>query len=214
MPGGFEGFNFGGMPSGGGGGARTYHFSTNGGGGGNGFNFSNPNNIFAEFMRASAGGGGGGYDDDDFADIIGGGMPRGSRSSRMRGGFPQDSFRSGAREATPEVTTVERALPLTLEELYKGVTKKMKIKRKTFDDSGKRTTSDQVLEVPIKPGLKKGSKIKFKGVGDQEEGGKQDLHFIVEEVSKPNQPYATVRSAGVRSLTRFLETSRPLCSRR
>ena len=57
------------------------------------------------------------------------------------------------------------------------------IKRKTFDETGKRTTTDQVLEVPIKPGLKKGSKIKFKGVGDQEEGGKQDLHFIVEEVS-------------------------------
>ncbi|MCI2435658.1 hypothetical protein KC274_14900, partial [Listeria monocytogenes] len=74
-------------------------------------------------------------------------------------------------EATPEVTTVERALPLTLEELFTGVTKKMKIKRKTFDDNGKRTTTDQVLEVPIKPGLKKGSKIKFKGVGDQEEGG-------------------------------------------
>ncbi|KAK8136262.1 psi1 [Apiospora sp. TS-2023a] len=189
MPGGFEGFNFGGMPGGGGGGARTYHFSTNGGGGGNGFNFSNPNNIFAEFMRsAGGGGGGGGYEEDDFADILGG-MPRGGggRSSRMRGGFPQDGFRNGAREATPEVTTVERALPLTLEELYNGVTKKMKIKRKTFDESGKRTTSDQVLEVPIKPGLKKGSKIKFKGVGDQEEGGKQDLHFIVEE--KPHVLY-------------------------
>ncbi|KAK8034353.1 DnaJ like subfamily B member 4 [Apiospora rasikravindrae] len=188
MPGGFEGFNFGGMPGGGGGGARTYHFSTNGGGGGGGFNFSNPNNIFAEFMRSAGGGGGGGFDDDDFADIMGG-MPRGGggRSSRMRG-FPQDGFRSSAREATPEVTTVERALPLTLEELFNGVTKKMKIKRKTFDDSGKRTTSDQVLEVPIKPGLKKGSKIKFKGVGDQEEGGKQDLHFIVEE--KPHVLYA------------------------
>jgi DnaJ homolog subfamily B member 4 len=121
--------------------------------------------------------------------MFSGGMPRGGgRSSRMRSSFAgADPFeRGGAREATPEVTTVERALPLTLEELYTGITKKMKIKRKSFDDNGKRTTSDQVLEVPIKPGLKKGSKIKFKGVGDQEEGGKQDLHFIVEEVSQPN----------------------------
>ncbi|CRK41598.1 hypothetical protein BN1723_018821, partial [Verticillium longisporum] len=39
----------------------------------------------------------------------------------------------------------------------------MKIKRKLFDESGKRTTTDTVLEVPIKAGLKKGSKIKFKG---------------------------------------------------
>jgi DnaJ family protein B protein 4 len=33
--------------------------------------------------------------------------------------------------------------------------------------------------------LKKGSKIKFNGVGDQVEGGRQDLHFIVDEVSDP-----------------------------
>ena len=200
MPGGFESFNFGGMPNGGGGGgggARTFHFSTGGGPGG--FTFSSPENIFAEFMRnpGGVGGMGGVPEDDDFISSVFGnpGMPRaagtGARSSRMRGsgGFgsgaadPFGTGGSGPREATPEVTTVERMLPLTLEELYGGVTKKMKIKRKAFDETGKRTTTDQILEVPIKPGLKKGSKIKFKGVGDQEEGGKQDLHFIVEEVS-------------------------------
>lgn len=189
MPGGFGGFDFGGagMPGGGGGGARTFHFSTNGGGPG-GFSFSNPNNIFAEFMRQGGGGGGAaGLDDDDLAGFFGGmgggGRPRMRTSYNGAGGDPFGG--RGHREATPEVTTVERALPLTLEELYKGVTKKMKIKRKTFDEAGKRTTSDQVLEVPIKPGLKKGSKIKFKGVGDQEEGGQQDLHFIVEEKPHP-----------------------------
>ncbi|KAH7033165.1 uncharacterized protein B0I36DRAFT_240909 [Microdochium trichocladiopsis] len=179
------GFDFGGMPGGGGGGARTFHFSTGGGGPG-GFNFSNPESIFAEFMRGSGGGGGMG-DEEDFASMFGGGMPRaGPRSSRMRSQFGgADPFGGPPRAATPEVTTVERALPLTLEELFNGTTKKMKIKRKTYDDSGKRTTTDQVLEVPIKAGLKKGSKIKFKGVGDQEEGGKQDLHFIVEEKPHP-----------------------------
>ncbi|KAH9904881.1 hypothetical protein F4778DRAFT_49099 [Xylariomycetidae sp. FL2044] len=191
MPGGFQGFDFGGGMPGGGSGGRTFHFTTGGGGRPGGFNFSSANDIFAEFMRGNAGGMGAGQDDDDDYASIFGQMPRGggARSSRMRGNFPGsggDPFRgSGAREATPEVTTVERALPLTLEELFNGVTKKMKIKRKTFDERGKRTTSDQVLEVPIKPGLKKGSKIKFKGVGDQEEGGKQDLHFIVEEKPHP-----------------------------
>lgn len=187
MPGGFD---FGSMPSAGGG-TRTFHFSTGGGGPG-GFNFSNPESIFAEFMRGSGGGGMGGMggmgDDDDIASMFGaGGMPRGGgRSSRMRSQYGgADPFGGPPRDATPEVTTVERALPLTLEELYNGITKKMKIKRKTYDDSGKRTTTDQVLEVPIKAGLKKGSKIKFKGVGDQEEGGKQDLHFIVEEKPHP-----------------------------
>lgn len=185
MPEGFQNFNFsGGIP----GGARSFHFTTTGGGG-NPFNFSNPEQIFSEFVRNSTGG-----DDDDtaFASFFGGAMPRASagRSSRARGFPGGESFRSGAMRdtTTPEVTTVERALPLTLEELYNGINKKMKIKRKTFDESGKRTTSDQVLEVPIKAGLKKGSKIKFKGVGDQEEGGKQDLHFIVEEVSLKHRP--------------------------
>lgn len=75
---------------------------------------------------------------------------------------------------------------MTLEELFKGTHKKMKIKRKAFDEvTGKRTTQDKVLEMDIKPGLKKGSKIKFKGVGDQEEGGQQDLHFVVEEKKHP-----------------------------
>ncbi|KAI1121944.1 hypothetical protein F5Y10DRAFT_282083 [Nemania abortiva] len=186
MPGGFQGFDFSsGMP----GGARSFHFTTSGGGG-NPFNFSNPEQIFSEFMRGGGGGGGGlGDDDDGFASIFGNAIPRasGGRSTRARGFPAGDSFRSGApRETVPaEVTTVERPLPLTLEEMYNGITKKMKVKRKTFDESGKRTTSDQVLEVPIKPGLKKGSKIKFKGVGDQEEGGKQDLHFIVEEKPHP-----------------------------
>ncbi|KAL2760747.1 hypothetical protein ACRALDRAFT_1066792 [Sodiomyces alcalophilus JCM 7366] len=181
------GFDFGGgMP---GGGARTFHFSTGGGGPG-GFSFSNAEDIFAEFVRQGGGGMGGmgGGGPDDMPDIFSsfGGRP-GGRSSRVRtsgGGFGDFSSSRG-RETTPEVTTVERPLPVTLEDMFTGVTKKLKIKRKLFDETGKRTTEDRVLEVPIKPGLKKGSKIKYKGVGDQEEGGQQDLHFIVEEKPHP-----------------------------
>jgi DnaJ family protein B protein 4 len=145
------------------------------------YSFRNPESIFAEFMRSSGAGG-----DEDLNDILfssfGSGKSSGGRSARMRSSFGADPMQN-ARHPTPEVTTVERPLPLALEDLFTGVTKKMKIKRKTYDDSGKRTTTDTVLEVPIKPGLKKGSKIRFKGVGDQEEGGQQDLVFIVEEVS-------------------------------
>ncbi|KAL3425739.1 dnaJ heat shock family protein [Phlyctema vagabunda] len=176
MPGGFGGFSSGGMPGGGG---RSFHFSTGGGGGGGGFNFSNPESIFSEFLRGQNMGG------DDMDDIFSSipRQPSGGRSSRARFGGAEPARQ---RAATPEVTTVERPLQLTLEELFKGVHKKMKIKRKTFDEAtGKRTTQDKVLEMDIKPGLKKGSKIKFKGVGDQEEGGQQDLHFVVEEKKHP-----------------------------
>lgn len=191
MPGGFSSFDFGGMPGGGGGGgARTFHFST-GGNGSKAYNFTNPEDIFTEFMRSGGmgsgmGGGMGGGGDDDFGFFGGstfgpggGGGPRPSRA-RARSGFAEAPRN---REPTPEITTVERPLSLTLEELFNGTTKKMKIKRKVLDETGKRVQTDQILEVPIKPGLKKGSKIKFSGVGDQVEGGRQDLHFILEEVS-------------------------------
>ncbi|KAF5844621.1 hypothetical protein GGP41_007695 [Bipolaris sorokiniana] len=102
------------------------------------------------------------------------------------GGFPFTSsggrFRGGRRAPEPEVTVVEKPLAVSLEELYNGTTKKLKIKRKTYDQStGKQSTQDRILEVPIKKGLKPGSKIKFSDVGDQVEGGTQDLHFIVSE---------------------------------
>lgn len=176
-----SGFSFGNARGGGGGG--SFHFSTSSMPGG--FTFNNPEDTFANFARTFGGGG-----MEDIFSEIGGQSARssfgGSRASRMH----SDGFSSSTRgrEITPEVTTVERTLPLTLEEIYKGVVKKMKIKRKSYDESGKQTKVDQILEVPIKPGLKKGSKIKFNGVGDQVEGGRQDLHFIVEE--KPHPIYS------------------------
>jgi DnaJ family protein B protein 4 len=186
--GGFSGFPGGGMP--GGGGARTFHFSTGGGGGGGngGFSFSNPESIFSEFLRGY-GGGGAGDDDDMFGGFGMGGMPggmpggMGGASSKQRRG-PSGQFNGGRRAPAPEVTVVEKTLPVSLEELFNGTTKKMKIKRKTYDPAtGKQSTQDRILEVPIKKGLKAGSKIKFSDVGDQVEGGTQDLHFVVSEVS-------------------------------
>ena len=173
-----------------GGGTRTFHFSTGGGGSG-GFNFSDPTSIFSEFMRGGAANMG---DDDDFMSSFGAGgfgggssSRRGGRSARFAGGDGGTRERPPPRPATPEVTTVERSLSLTLEELYRGTTKKMKIKRKTFDASGKRKDEDKILEVAVKPGWKAGTKITFRGVGDQEEGGVQDLQFVVTE--KPHDRF-------------------------
>ena len=173
----FEGMNFGGM---GGipGGGRSFHHSTGGGRGG--FSGSNPMDIFSEFFKQ--GGAGMGDDDDIFSQFIGGSRGFGgpSRSSR------KDSYGGSTlrrRERTPEITTLEKPLPVTLEDLFQGTAKKMKIKRKTFDPrTNKRNVEDKILDVDIKPGYKAGTKIKFKGVGDQEEGGSQDLHFIITEV--------------------------------
>ncbi|KAK2744970.1 hypothetical protein FQN57_004100 [Myotisia sp. PD_48] len=174
VPGGFQGF--GGMP-GGAGGARTFHFASGGGPGG--FSFSSPDDIFSSFARS-------GEDEDLFSFMGGmGGAGRGGRGGAFRPAGARYA-QEPRRPPTPEVTTIERKLPLTLEDLFNGVHKKMKIRRKTFDErTGKRNMEDKILEFDIKPGLKAGSKIKFRGVGDQEEGGTQDLHFIVVEKDHP-----------------------------
>ena len=186
MPEGFQSFSgnmpggYGGMP----GGTRSFHFSSNGGGGG--FHFTDPNDIFANFARS--GGAGGAGEEEDFFNMFSGlgGMGGGARRSTGAGMRPQP------RPRTPEVTVVEKPLPVTLEELYKGAHKKLKVKRKTYDEStGKRSVQDKIVEMDIKPGMKAGSKFKFKGMGDQEEGGSQDLHFIIEE-----KPHATLKRDG------------------
>ncbi|KAI9683812.1 MAG: hypothetical protein M1829_004146 [Trizodia sp. TS-e1964] len=176
FPGGMPGMS-GGMPSsfGTGGGARTFHYNMDGG---THFKFSDPSNIFNDFFRGA--GGFGGDDENIFQQSFGG------ASSRQRQSRFGDSNGGTRREGTAEVTTVERPLPLTLEDIFTGTHKKMRIKRKTYDEAtGKRSVQDRILEMDIKPGLKPGSKIKFKGVGDQEEGGTQDLHFIIQEKDHP-----------------------------
>ncbi|KAH8430476.1 putative DnaJ domain protein Psi [Aspergillus melleus] len=183
MPG---GFSFGGMPGGGGGGARTFHFSTGPGGGGrSGFSFSSADDIFKNFAKAG-GGGMGGMDDDDLFSMLGGGLGGGGGRSFRSSRGPSSFGQSSRRAPPPEPTVMEKELPLTLEELMRGTTKKVTVKSKAFDASGKRTVQDVTLEANIKPGLRTGSKIKYRGVGDQEEGGRQDVHLIVTEKSNPN----------------------------
>jgi DnaJ family protein B protein 4 len=179
--GGFPGGMPGGMPGG-----TTFHFSSSGGmpegfgsfGGGAGYNPSNPFNLFESmFGSEDPLGAGSGFSSS----------PHGTRFSTSSGGMPAN-WAAKARNKSPDRHIVEKPLALTLEEMFKGTHKRMKIKRKVFDEkTHTATVQDKILEIDIKPGLKAGSKIKFSGVGDQEEGGTQDLHFIVEE--KPHAMY-------------------------
>ena len=171
MPGGFSGM--GGMPGGG----RSFHFSMGGGGPQGGFQFTNPEDVFQSFFK-NTGASMGDADDDLFSSF-------GGRASGGFGGQRASRFKEPrARQSTPEVTTVEKPLPLTLEQLFKGTTKKMNIKRKTFEElGGKRRMEEKLCVIEIKPGYKAGTKIKFSGFGDQDEGGgTQDVVFVVTEV--------------------------------
>eukprot|EP00878_Enallax_costatus_P012794 GHUV01013361.1.p1 GENE.GHUV01013361.1~~GHUV01013361.1.p1 ORF type:complete len:384 (+),score=115.50 GHUV01013361.1:227-1378(+) len=80
-------------------------------------------------------------------------------------------------------------LAVSLEDLYKGTTKKLKVTRNVFNEqTGKSEPESKVLEVQIKPGWKAGTKITFAGMGDKEPGRPaDDLVFVISE--KPHSSY-------------------------
>ncbi|KAK6534723.1 hypothetical protein TWF281_006024 [Arthrobotrys megalospora] len=94
----------------------------------------------------------------------------------------------GKSNGKGNVSVVERKLPISLEEIFKGVQKKLLIKRKAFDADQKMITEEKILDIAVRAGMKAGSKFKFTGVGDEvSDGGMQDLHIILEE--KPHERF-------------------------
>lgn len=186
-PGGFPGgFPGGGMPGG-----ATFSFGSGGprsARGGTGFGHSDPMSIFETFMKTQGGAGGGGMgggfgtnDDDLFAGLGGMGGGFGARPGARRAA---SSMNGPTRQV--ELPASEKPLSVSLEDLFNGTTKKLRIKRKTYDPAtGHSDTEEKVLEVPIKRGLKPGSKIKYNGMGDQTEQGSSDLTFIIADKPHP-----------------------------
>ncbi|CAF3411539.1 unnamed protein product [Rotaria socialis] len=81
-------------------------------------------------------------------------------------------------------------LYVTLEEVNKGATRKIKVTRKRFNAELNATVPDEkLLEIQIKPGWKEGTKITFEGEGD--EGDKNtiagDIVFIIRD--KPHSAF-------------------------
>eukprot|EP00252_Welwitschia_mirabilis_P022701 TRINITY_DN6227_c0_g1_i1.p1 TRINITY_DN6227_c0_g1~~TRINITY_DN6227_c0_g1_i1.p1 ORF type:complete len:341 (-),score=87.24 TRINITY_DN6227_c0_g1_i1:105-1127(-) len=137
--------------------------------------------------------------EDVFAEVFGnatpfgmGGFPgMGSKSSRFQesvfGGFPgaENVFRSfseGSAGTTRKAAPVENKLPCTLEELYNGTSRKMKISRNIVDATGKTTQVEEILTIDVKPGWKKGTKITFPEKGNEQPGViPADLVFVIDE---------------------------------
>lgn len=158
----------------GGAGGPQFHFSGGGmpgAGGRGGFSQADAFNIFSQMGGFGMGGGG-----DDFGGFGGGGMGGGMPGGF--GGMPRQQRR-------PEPDTVEMPLPVSLEDLYKGATKKLKLNRKGINGEKEQT----IVEVPIKAGWKAGTKINFSNQGDyQPECQKrQTITFIIQE--KPNSEF-------------------------
>lgn len=163
MPGGFSGFNFGGSEHGGGAYSHGGGFRP-----GAGYTYQgNPGETFADFFtkgykRQKS------YGESPFEGT--GGLEE--MLFGAAGGRNSASHRSAAPVRTCNV-------PCTLEELYNGKTKKMKITRKSKTPD---RPTEKILELPIKPGFKPGTRITFSGEGDEiEPGVAEDIVFVIRE---------------------------------
>ncbi|OWM65343.1 dnaJ homolog subfamily B member 1-like [Punica granatum] len=151
---------------------------------GAGFRFSprDAEDIYAEFFgsESTSGGARGGR---GFRD----GFYRASNSGAS------SSASSGATGEMRKGPPVENVLPCSLEELYRGGTRKMKISRMVFDTFGKQCNVEEILTIEVKPGWKKGTKITFPDKGNQEQPGviPPDLVFVIDE-----KPHAVYRRDG------------------
>lgn len=163
-------------------------FPFGGGNASDGFNPRNAEDIFAEFFGSSP---------------FGFGSSGPGRSTRFPsdagvsfGGFngSESIFRTYSSDGTcvgvvpKKPPPVESKLPCSLEELYAGSTRKMKISRNVIDKNGRLVTESEILTIDVKPGWKKGTKITFPDKGN--EALKQlpaDLVFVIDE--KPHDVY-------------------------
>uniref|UniRef100_A0A670HSS5 DnaJ homolog subfamily B member 13 n=2 Tax=Podarcis muralis TaxID=64176 RepID=A0A670HSS5_PODMU len=82
---------------------------------------------------------------------------------------------------------IERDLYLSLEDLFYGCTKKIKISRRVMNDDGHASTiKDKILTIDVRPGWKQGTKITFQEEGDQGPNIiPADIIFIVKEKIHP-----------------------------
>ncbi|XXG56060.1 hypothetical protein AAC387_Pa03g3574 [Persea americana] len=151
------------------------------------FNPRNAEDIFAEFFGSSP---------FEFSSMGRAKSVRHQPDSGFFGGFggPENVFRSYSEGAGPsrgvprKPPPVESKLPCSLEELYSGSTRKMKISRNVIDANGQSAPETEILTIEVKPGWKKGTKITFPDKGNEQLNQlPADLIFVIDE--KPHNIY-------------------------
>ena len=152
-----------------------------------------PHKIFAEFF--------GGKDPfSAFGGSFGGGPfqfggPSMSHSFQFGGDEGMDFTPSGGSafmggmkrpRAARQDPPIEYPLGVTLEELFTGCTKKMKISRRVVNPDGTTSPQTKVLTIDIKRGWKAGTKITYAKEGDQSIGRTPaDVVFVIQEKPHP-----------------------------
>ncbi|EZG45539.1 chaperone DnaJ [Gregarina niphandrodes] len=101
-------------------------------------------------------------------------------------GFATDRRKNG-RQQTPDSQNNEIELSVSLEDVYKGATKRMKVNRARFTTQGIRRDEDTILNIDVKPGWKDGTKITFNGEGQQDSPHQKpgNLIFLLRIVPHP-----------------------------
>ena len=178
------------------------------------YTFRDPRDLFSQFFGgqnifgddAFGGGGGGGgsggggqgfhgfsFGGPGMSGMRGGGHP-GNMGMFFGGDDEQMDFQpsgfgsGGSSKRLRQDPPLETPLNLSLEELYQGCEKKMKICRRVLSPDGTTRQEEKVITISVKPGWKAGTKITFPQEGDQVAGKiPQDIVFVVKE--KPHSDY-------------------------
>ncbi|QQP49498.1 DnaJ protein -like protein 1like [Caligus rogercresseyi] len=94
----------------------------------------------------------------------------------------------GKTEKKVQDSPVEHDLFVSLEDIAKGVTKRMKISRRVVSSDGTARKEEKVLTINVKPGWKPGTKITFQREGDQAPNKiPADIIFIIRD--KPHKHF-------------------------
>ena len=83
-------------------------------------------------------------------------------------GGPRGSGGGGGSRQPRQSPPMEATLNCSLEELYNGCKKRMKITRQVLNPDGRTTRPEEkILEIDVRKGWKKGTKIRYEREGDQ-----------------------------------------------
>ncbi|KZV31643.1 DNAJ heat shock family protein [Dorcoceras hygrometricum] len=149
----------------------------------NGFNPRDAEDIFAEFFGSSPFGFGSAGASRSMRFSCDGGTFGGySGNDNMYRHYSDGNGVNMLKKPPP----VESKLPCSLEDLYTGSTRKMKISRQVVQPSGRLAQETEILTIDIKPGWKKGTKIVFQDKGNEQPNQlPADLVFVIDE--KPHE---------------------------
>lgn len=83
--------------------------------------------------------------------------------------------------------TIYYDLPVSLDEVYNGCTKKMKITRTAMGPDGRTPKLEtKTFEIEVKPGWKEGTKVRFHGEGDRvPNAAPADVVFVIRDKPHP-----------------------------